>query len=98
MPELYSRMDNVNWLTPAIADILDQGANPPGGTGSGSIREHMLTIQRELSDLETPARIVNVRSSPSYHLFVARPEMVGRMGNRSQVTPEAIEKSIEKIA
>ncbi|MCU0514821.1 MAG: hypothetical protein MUE40_19880 [Anaerolineae bacterium] len=98
MPELYSRMDSVNWLTPAIVDILDQGANPPGGTGSGSIREHMLTIQRELSDLETPARIVNVRSSPSYHLFVARPEMVGRMGNRRQVTAEDIEKSVEKIA
>jgi hypothetical protein len=62
MPELYSRMDNANWLTPSIADILEQGANPPGG--AGTIREYTLILQRELSDLDTPARIVNVRSSP----------------------------------
>ncbi len=96
MPELYSRMDNANWLTPSIADILEQGANPPGG--AGTIREYTLILQRELSDLDTPARIVNVRSSPSYHLFVARPEMVGKMGNRHLVTPDEIEKSIEQIA
>ena len=96
MPELYSRMDSVNWLTPSVTDILDQGAAPPGG--SGSIREYMLMIQRELADLETPARIINVRSSPSYHMFVARPESVGKMGQRRVITPEEIEKSIEKIA
>lgn len=96
MPELYSRMDSVNWLTPSVTDVLDQGAPPPGG--GGSIRESMLMIQRELADLETPARIINVRSSPSYHLFVARPEFVGKMGQRRAVTPDEIEKSVEKIA
>jgi len=89
-------MDSVNWLTPSITDILDQGSAPPGG--SGSIREYMLMIQRELADLDTPARIINVRSSPSYHLFVARPEATGKMGQRRVITSEEIEKSVEKIA
>jgi len=96
VPELYSRMDNANWLTPSVAEILDQGATPPGG--DGSIREHMLTIQRELTDLETPARIVNVRSMPSYTLYVARPETIGRLGSRRTITATEIKKSLSKIA
>lgn len=96
MPELFSRMDNLNWLTPSIAEILDQGSTPPGG--DGSIRERMLTIQHELDDLETPARIVNVRSTPSYTLYTARPETVGRIGNRHTVTSNEIKQSIRQIA
>jgi hypothetical protein len=96
MPELYSRMDDANWLTPSIADILEQGAPPPGG--DGSIRDYMLTIQRELADLETPAKIINVRSMPSYTLYVARPETVGRLGNRRTVTPQEIRRSLARIA
>lgn len=96
MPELLSRIDQVNWLTPAIADILDHGAPPPGG--DGSIRQHMLTIQRELSDLETPAKIVNVRSNPSYTLYVAKPDTVGRLGNRRSVSPDEIKRSLQRIA
>jgi len=96
VPELYSRMDNANWLTPSVAEILEQGATPPGG--DGSIREHMLTIQRELTDLETPARIINVRSMPSYTLYVARPETIGRLGSRRTITPTEIKKSLAKVA
>lgn len=96
MPELYSRMDDAGWLTPSIADILEQGAPPPGG--DGSIRDYMLTIQRELADLETPAKIVNVRSMPSYTLYVARPETVGRLGSRRAVTPAEVRRSLAKIA
>ncbi|MCS6834740.1 MAG: FtsK/SpoIIIE domain-containing protein [Anaerolineae bacterium] len=96
VPELYSRMDNANWLTPSVAEILEQGATPPGG--DGSIREHMLTIQRELTDLETPARIINVRSMPSYTLYVARPETIGRLGSRRTITAAEIKKSLAKIA
>ena len=96
MPELFSRMDNAHWLTPAIADILDQGATPPGG--DGSIREIMLTIQRELTDYETPARIVNVRSTPSYTLVVTRPENVGRLGSRRLVTGNEIKRSVGKMS
>jgi hypothetical protein len=96
MPELFSRMDNLNWLTPSIAEILDQGSTPPGG--DGSIRERMLIIQHELDDLETPARIVNVRSTPSYTLYTARPETVGRIGNRHTITSNEIKQSIKKIA
>lgn len=96
MPELYSRTDDTGWLTPSIADILEQGAPPPGG--DGSIREHMLVIQKDLADLETPAKIVNVRSMPSYTLYIARPETVGRLGNRRAVTPQEIRRSLAKIA
>lgn len=96
MPELFSRMDNLNWLTPSIAEILDQGSTPPGG--DGSIRERMLTIQRELDELDTPARIVNVRSTPSYTLYTARAETVGRMGNRHTISSDEIKQSIKQIA
>lgn len=96
MPELYSRMDDANWLTPSIADILEQGAPPPGG--DGSIRDHMLTIQRELADMETPAKIVNVRSTPSYTLYIAKPETVGRLGSRRTITPQEIRRSLARVA
>ena len=96
MPELFSRMDNLNWLTPAIAEILDQGSKPPGG--DGSIRERMLMIQRELDELDTPARIVNVRSTPSYTLYIARPENIGRLTNRRTVSSEEIKQSLKVIS
>lgn len=96
MPELYSRTDDAGWLTPSIADILEQGTPPPGG--DGSIRDHMLTIQKELADLETPAKIVNVRSMPSYTLYIARPESIGRLGNRRTVTPQEIRRSLARVA
>lgn len=95
MPELLSRMDYANWITPAIADVLDQGESAPGG--DGSIREYMLSIQKELSDLNTPARIINVRSQPSHTLFVARPEIGGRQGNRQATSLDSIEASILEI-
>ncbi|MDX1995625.1 MAG: FtsK/SpoIIIE domain-containing protein [bacterium] len=96
MPQLFSRMDDMNWLTPSIADILDQGAAPPGG--DGSIREQTQLLQQKLAELDTPARILNVRNTPSYTLFIARPETVGRLGNRRQVTPNEIKRSIGQIA
>jgi hypothetical protein len=96
MPQLFSRMDDANWLTPSIADILDQGATPPGG--DGSIRQFMLQLQEELGTLGTPARIVNVRPTPSYTLYVARPDAVGRLGNRRAVPPSEIRRSLGKIA
>lgn len=96
MPELFSRMDNLNWLTPPVAEILDQGSTPPGG--DGSIRERMLMIQHELDELDTPARIVNVRSNPSYTLYIARPETVGRSGSRHTITSDEVKQSIKQIA
>jgi DNA segregation ATPase FtsK/SpoIIIE-like protein len=96
MPQLFSRMDNASWLTPSIAEILEQGATPPGG--DGSIRQYMLQLQTELSELGTPARIVNYRLTPSYTLFIARPDTVGRLTNRRTVTPTEIRRSIGKIA
>ncbi len=96
MPELLSRMDSLNWLTPAIADILDQGSTPPGG--DGSIRDRMLKIQHELEELETPARIVNARPTPSYTLYVARPGNIGRMHNRRAVKANEIKQSLKQIA
>jgi DNA segregation ATPase FtsK/SpoIIIE-like protein len=96
MPQLFSRMDHANWLTPSVADILEQGSAPPGG--DGSIRQHILQIQDDLSELGTPARIVNVRPWPSYTLYIARPESVGRLGNRRTITPVEIRRSLGRIA
>ncbi|MFW5692341.1 MAG: FtsK/SpoIIIE domain-containing protein [Chloroflexota bacterium] len=96
MPQLFSRMDNLNWLTPTIADILDQGAAPPGG--DGSIREQMLELQDRLADLDTPARVVNVRPTPSFTLFIVKPDVVGRMGGRRAVTTTEIKRSLAQIA
>jgi DNA segregation ATPase FtsK/SpoIIIE, S-DNA-T family len=96
MPQLFSRMDDLHWLTPSIADILSQGATPPGG--DGSIREQMLTLQKRLSDLETPARIINVRPTPSHTLFIAKPDTVGRLGNRRTVTVNEIKRSLGQIS
>jgi len=89
-------MDEANWLTPSIADILEQGAPPPGG--DGSIRDHMLTIQRELADMETPAKIINVRSMPSYTLYIAKPETIGRLGNRRTISSQEIRRSLARVA
>lgn len=96
MPQLYSRMDDISWLTPSVSDILDQGAAPPGG--NGSIREQMLFLQRRLTELETPARVVNVRPTPSYTLFVTKPDMVGEAGKRRPVTINEIKRSLAHIA
>lgn len=96
MPQLFSRTDDMKWLTPTMADILDQGANPPGG--DGTIREQMLWLQQKFSELGTPARVVNVRSTPSYTLFLLKPETTGRIGNRYTVTANDIKRSLGQIA
>ncbi len=96
MPQLFSRMDDMNWLTPTIADILEQGAAPPGG--DGSIRQQMLTLQQELEQLGTPARVVNMRPTPSHTRFIIRPEIVGRLGNRRTITRKELHRSIRQIA
>lgn len=96
MPQLFSRVDDASWLTPSIADILDQGAAPPGG--DGSIRQYMLQLQEEFSEIGTPVRIVNVRPTPSYTLYVARPDAVGRLGSRRTVPANEIRRSLGKIA
>lgn len=96
MPQLLSRMDDMNWLTPSIADILDQGAAPPGG--DGSMREMVVQLQDDLTALETPARVINVRPTPSYTLFLLQPETVGRIGNRRLITPAELRRSAGQIA
>jgi hypothetical protein len=94
MPELFSRMDEASWLTPAIAEILEQGQ---ANTTDNSIRDVILTLQEDLNQLETPARVVNVRNFTSYTLFVCKPEAIGRLGNRRTVRPEEIEASVAQI-
>lgn len=96
MPQLFSRMDDMNWLTPSIADILSQGAAPPGG--DGTIREHLLSLQKRMGELESPIRIINVRPTPSYTLFIAKPEVVGRLGNRRTISHGEIKRSLGQIA
>lgn len=96
MPQLFSRMDEINWLTPSVSDILDQGTSQPGG--DGSIREQMLLLQNKLGELETPARVINVRPTPSYTMFIAKPDIVNWQGNRRAVTINEIKRSIGQIA
>lgn len=96
MPQLLSRMDDMGWLTPSIAEILQQGTPPPGG--DGSIREQQKFLQRRFADLDAPIRIINIRPYSSYTLFIARPESVGRLGNRRNVTPNEIRRSLGQLA
>ena len=96
MPQLYSRMDEMNWVTPAVGDILDHGSAPPGG--NGTIREQMLMLQEMLEDLDTPCRVVNVRPTPSYTLFVTKPDIVQDGDERRSVTANEIKRSLAHIA
>ncbi len=96
MPQLLSRMDSINWLTPSVAEILKQGASLPGG--DGSIREQMMQLQKELANLEAPIKITNVRSSIAYTLFIAQPDFVGRLANRRQVSTNEIRRALARIA
>jgi len=88
-------MDNQGWLTPSIAEILLQGPPPPAG--DGTIRDQALELQQALSNKNTPARIVNVRLTPSYTMFVAQPESIGRIGNRQNITPEDLRRSLNEL-
>lgn len=96
MPQLFSRVDDNHWLTPTIADILEQGSGLP--LSESDIREQMNSLQTKLADLETPVKIIDILPTPSYTLFVAKPESVGRIGNRRTVTPNEIRKSIGQLA
>lgn len=96
MPQLFSRIDANNWLTPSIADILDQGANPPGG--DGSIRKQTNELQAALRDAGTPVRVVNVLPTPSHTLFTAQPETGGRLSARRAATPNELRRSLMTIA
>lgn len=97
MPQLFSRMDDVNWLTPSIADVLDQGTMALGG-GGGSVREQMLTLQNELAALETPAKVINISAQPSHTIFVLQPDYVGRLGARRLVSAAELRRSVGQIA
>ncbi|HRF98416.1 MAG TPA: hypothetical protein PLZ51_24585, partial [Aggregatilineales bacterium] len=85
MPQLFSRVDDNHWLTPTIADILEQGSGMP--LSEADIREQLTLLQTKLADLDTPVKIIDVLPTPSYTLFIAKPESVGRLGNRRTVTP-----------
>lgn len=95
MPQLFSRIDDMNWLTPSIADILDQGAAP---VGDAAAREQALVIQRELAEMETPARVIQTRSTPTHTLFVLQAEQIGRGGSRHTVTAQELRRSIAQMA
>ncbi len=96
MPQLYSRMDEMNWVTPAVGDILDHGSALP--RGNGAIRKQMLMLQEMLGDLGTPCRVVNVRPTPSYTLFVTKPDIVQDGDERRIVTASEIKRSLAHIA
>jgi hypothetical protein len=92
MPQLLSRMDDGNWLTPSVADILEQGAG--GAAGDGSIREQTQILTKDLTDFEAPARITNVFPTSSHTLFQVKP---GQAAGR-KVTGNDVRRSLQKIA
>lgn len=96
MPQLFSRVDDNHWLTPTIADILEQGSGMP--LSEATIREQLNLLQTKLAELETPVKIIDILPTPSYTMFIAKPETVGRLGNRRTVTPNEIRKSIGQLA
>jgi hypothetical protein len=87
-------MDDANWLTPAIAELLEQGAAPPNN--AGSTRDQSRILEKELSDLNTPGRVMNPRLTPSHTLYPVRPE-AGGIG-RKAITPTDIRRSMARIA
>lgn len=96
MPQLLSRMDDMGWLTPSIAEILDQGTPPPGG--DGSIRDQQKLLQNRFAAFDAPIRIINIRPYSSYTVFIARPESVGRLGNRRSITANEIRRGLGQLA
>lgn len=96
MPQLLSRRDDSGWLTPSMADILKQST--AALPAEDRVREQVAELQQSLAELETPARIVDIRPSPSHILFIARPELIGRWNNRRLVTPAEIRRSLGTIA
>jgi hypothetical protein len=96
MPQLLSRRDNTGWLTPSMADILTQAPAPL--PGEETLRTQMTELQQKLADNDSPIRVVDVRPSPSHTLFVARPEVVGRLGSRRQVSPNEIRRGLAALA
>ncbi len=96
MPQLFSRVDEMNWLTPSIAELLDQGAAAPGG--DGAIREQIKILQDDLAALETPVRVVNVRPTPSYNLFVVQLDQGGRRGKNRSASLAELRRAIGQVA
>ncbi len=96
MPQPSSRIDATSkWLTPSIADILDQSAPPPNN--ETALREMIGQLQDEFSALQTPAKVINIRPTPSYTLFVIQPDVVGWLGTR-RITPLELRRSAGQIA
>lgn len=68
MPQLLSRRDDAGWLTPAMAEVLDEV--PVLNQDEKDRREQAMIIQRRLSESGAPGRIVRVGVFPSHTLFV----------------------------
>jgi hypothetical protein len=58
----------------------------------------MLLLQRRMNEMNTPIRVVNVRPTPSYTMFVAQADAIGRIGNRRTVTMGEIRRSLSEFA
>jgi DNA segregation ATPase FtsK/SpoIIIE-like protein len=96
MPQPSSRIDATSkWLTPSIADILDQSAPPPNN--ETALREMIAQLQEEFSALQTPVKVINIRPTQSYTLFILQPDVVGWLGTR-RITPLELRRSAGQIA
>ncbi|GEM_PF-2165311 len=95
MPRLLSRMDDTGWLTPAIADVLDELPSIPHDEQFR--RDQALTIQQRLAELGTPVRIVRIGVSPSWTLFVLQPGEERQRGSRQKVSAEGIARRLPHV-
>jgi hypothetical protein len=95
VPQLLSRIDQSGWLTPSIADILEQGATPPGG--EQTIRSQAMELQRALTEQGAPTRIVNVRPTSSRTLYIARPDLSNRFVRKQIITQSDITRSFTSL-
>ncbi len=84
MPQLLSRMDDTGWLTPAIAEMLDEVLPIPHDEKFR--REQAVKLQKRLAELGAPARVTRIAVLPSHTLFLLQPGATGRRGATQRIT------------
>lgn len=94
MPQLLSRLDAAGWLTPAIAEILDELPSLPHDERFR--REQVSTILKRLNDVGAPVRMVRVGVFPSLTLYVVQPG-TRRRGGGQPTSLEEIARQLPRL-
>ncbi len=95
MPQLLSRLDAAGWLTPAIAEVLDE--LPPLPHDERFRREQVATILKRLNDVGAPVRVVRVGVFPSLTLYVVQPSTPRRRGSSQPTSVEEIARQLPRL-